>query len=266
MSTGIRSYDQYLFAIAVLVGTYIALIFLLWLTQRSRYARFLHTFEGVAPNFLTVVNVIFALNLAFLANDTWRAHDRALDAVIREGGGLRSIISLAERLPGDVSADVNDAVSAYVHLVVSEEWPLLARRQSSQAASDQLFGLLTLLSSDRIASVANPATHGLVLEQAEAVSSMRDERIALSQTHVNPLKWMGMGFLGFLTMVSVAMVHITRPRAQLLSVLLFATAAAPTAAMILVHGNPFQEPMAIGPAPIAEILDLIPPAPADPAD
>ena len=28
----------------------------------------------------------------------------------------------------------------------------------------------------------------------------RDQRIALSQMHVNPLKWMGMAFLGLLTL------------------------------------------------------------------
>jgi hypothetical protein len=42
----------------------------------------------------------------------------------------------------------------------------------------------------------------------------------------------------------------------MLSVLLFATAAAPSAAIILVHGNPFQEPMAIQAAPIAAAARL----------
>jgi hypothetical protein len=96
--------------------------------------------------------------------------------------------------------------------------------------------------------------HSAMLQQAAQVRSMRDQRIALSRTHVNPLKWMGMAFLGLLTMISIAMVHVDQPRAQLLSVLLFATAAAPTAAIILVHGNPFQEPMAVRSAPIAALV------------
>ena len=97
---------------------------------------------------------------------------------------------------------------------------------------------------------------GLLLQQAAALRGTRDLRVALSQTHVNPLKWLGMAFLGLLTMVSIAMVHIDQPRAEVLSVLLFAAAAAPTAAIILVHGNPFQEPASVGTAPIAAILDL----------
>jgi hypothetical protein len=43
-----------------------------------------------------------------------------------------------------------------------------------------------------------------------------------------------------------------------LAVLLFATAAAPTAAIVLVHGNPFQQPMAVSAAPIAAIADTLP--------
>ena len=41
----------------------------------------------------------------------------------------------------------------------------------------------------------------------------RDQRIALSQMHVNPLKWMGMAFLGLLTLISIAVVHVEHLRA-----------------------------------------------------
>jgi hypothetical protein len=64
-----------------------------------------------------------------------------------------------------------------------------------------------------------------------------------------------MAFLGFLTMISIAMVHVDRSRAELLAILLFAAAAAPTAAIILAHGNPFQEPVTA--APIAAILEPV---------
>ena len=81
--------------------------------------------------------------------------------------------------------------------------------------------------------------------------TLRDLRVALSQTHVNPLKWLGMAFLGLLMMISIVMVHVDQARAELLAVLLFAAAAAPTAAIVLVQGNPFQQPTAVTSAPIA---------------
>ena len=92
-----------------------------------------------------------------------------------------------------------------------------------------------------------------MLRQVVDVRDSRDQRIGLSQTHVNPLKWLGMAFLGFVTMLSVAVVHVEHPRAALVAIWLFALAAAPTAAIVLVQGNPFQQPTTVSPAPIAAL-------------
>ena len=68
--------------------------------------------------------------------------------------------------------------------------------------------------------------------------------------HVNPLKWLGMAFLGLLTLLSIAVVHAGQPRAASVSIILFALSAAPTAAIVLIQGNPFQMPSSVSPAPI----------------
>ena len=46
--------------------------------------------------------------------------------------------------------------------------------------------------------------------KASEIRDERDQRVALSQTHVNPLKWLGMAFLGLLTLLSIAVVHVER--------------------------------------------------------
>ena len=254
MSVNIGPHDQYFFAVLVLVGTYGSAFLLLWLAQRSAYAGQIKTFRGIAQNFLTVINVLFALNLAFLANDTWSAHDRALNTVFQEAGRLRTIMDLSERLPDKTRAEVVAAIRDYARLTVDTEWAMLGRRQSSVAVSDQLERLLSLLAGEAVSGALPSSVHSAILQQAVEVRSARDLRIALSQTHVNPLKWLGMAFLGFITMVSIAMVHVDQPSAEFLAVLLFATAAAPSAAIILIHGNPFQQPMAVSSAPIAALL------------
>ena len=82
----------------------------------------------------------------------------------------------------------------------------------------------------------------------------RDQRIGLSQTHVNPLKWLGMAFVGFLTLLAVWVAHADNAKAALVAIVLFACAAAPTSVIVLIHGNPFQPPSAVSPAPIVEAL------------
>ena len=100
---------------------------------------------------------------------------------------------------------------------------------------------------------AGASVHSLMLGTVAQLRDDRDLRIALSQMHVNPLKWMGMAFLGLLTMVSIAVVHVEHRRAAATALVLFAVAAAPTAAIVLMQGNPFQSPSFVSPAPIAQL-------------
>ena len=108
-----------------------------------------------------------------------------------------------------------------------------------------------------MASAAGDNVQEVMLRKMSEISDERDQRIALSQTHVNPLKWLGMGFLGLLTLISVAIVHLDRPRAAFAAMLLFALAAAPTAAIVLVQGNPFQPPSNVMPTPIINVVESI---------
>ena len=170
-----------------------------------------------------------------------------------EADSLRGLAIILRQLPPQAQNGAQAALQAYAGAAVAE-WSDLGRREVSVAtsqAADQL--LATLTGAALVAALPQPAAN-TALGLAMQVRQSRDERIALSQTHVNPLKWLGMAFLGFLTMASVAAVHIGAARAMILSVGLFALAAAPTAVIVLIHGNPFQGFAAVSEAPIAAVL------------
>lgn len=255
MHSALDLYEQYLLAAVALGGTFLAA----WVLARlphSRLAPLVLSYRGLTPPFLSVIGVLFALNLAFLANDTWSAHDKALSSVFQEAGSLRGLALLARNLPPAERGRVDERIASYIRLTVTEEWPLLAHRRSSPAVDTELEALLTLLSRPEVAGALNANVHALMLSQAVQVRNMRELRIVLSQTHINPLKWMGVAFLGFLTLVGVAMAYIDAPaRGLLFAVMLFASCAAPTAAIVLVQGNPYQAPGAITAEPIERLLD-----------
>jgi len=250
------AYDYYLFALAALLGTFGAAIGLVWALCNRRWAAHVAGMAGVVPPFINVLGVLFGLTLAFLANDTWNAHDRALAAVSREADALRAITILASHLPAGDAARVNGAVRAYTGAALAE-WPLLSQRSSSAAAVASADTLLAVLSDPRLMTESGPAVSAQEVALAIAARDGRETRLALSQTQVNPLKWAGMAVLGFLTMISVAVVHVGTPRAMRIAVAIFALASAPTAVIVLVHGNPFQQPAAVSPAPLAAVLAAI---------
>ncbi len=252
-----HTYDHYGYAALAVVGTFLAVLGVQWTLQRPRWAGWVASLQGVAPPFINIIGVLFGLTLAFLANDTWSAHDRAMNAVFKEADSLRSIAVLSEQLAEPLKQQIRAAVVQYGQASASE-WPMLAARKSSAEVSLQADGLLTLLASKQITASAGENVQALMLRKAIEIRDERDLRIGLSQTHVNPLKWLGMAFLGFLTLLSIAVVHVDKPRAALVAIVLFALAAAPTAAIVLIQGNPFQSPTSVTPMPIIEAVSHLP--------
>lgn len=243
------SYDHYGYALIAVIGTIAVVVALQWLIQGSRWASWARSLHGVAPPFINIIGVLFALTLAFLANDTWSAHDRAMKAVYQEANALHSLATLAALLPEPLNDRLHEALAAYA-VASAGEWPLLAQRAESPAVLNRADALLTVLASRDIQQAVGGTVQSLLLSKATEIGDVREQRLALSRTHVNPLKWLGMGFLGLLTLLSVAVVHVDRPRAAFVAIVLFALAAAPTAAIVLIQGNPFQPPTAVTPAPI----------------
>lgn len=251
-AAGWHAFDHYAYALVAVAGTGAAIVILALAMQAPGLAGTVAALAGVAAPFVNIVGLLFGLTLAFLSNDTWTAHDRARSAVLREADAIRGLDILASALPDPARDGLRAALAAYA-AESAAEWPALARcttRAGARAAADQL---LTLAAAPGAAAAGSTVQQRMLTEIA-AIREARDTRIGLSRTHVNPLKWLAMAFLGFLTMVSVAVIHAGDPQAALVAMVLFGLAAAPTAAIVLVHGNPFQPPSAVGPALIAEAL------------
>lgn len=245
-------YDHYAYAAVALVGTAVAALVIWRLLAAPRWRTQALSLAGVVPPFLNILGVLFGLTLAFIANDTWSAHDRATNAVYREADALRTLDALALGLPEPQQAALRQAVREHAR-ATANEWHELAHRRSSAQAQQSADRLLRLVASPDMAQAAASGVHSLMLGTVGHLRDDRDLRIALSHLHVNPLKWMGMAFLGLLTMVSIAVVHVEHLRAAAVAIALFAVAAAPTAAIVLMQGNPFQTPSFVSPDPIAQL-------------
>ncbi len=247
------SYEHYGYAALAVLGTLAAVWLVALIGRHPRWRAWLAPYEGVVPPFINVNAMLFGLTLAFIANDTWSSRDRAMDAVFREADALRSLIVLAEGLPDPQGPALVAAIGDYGRANAAEFTALRARAMHPPAAQ-AADALLRLAADPTLAGVAGDAVHGTILGKVVQLRDDRDLRVSLSRTHLNPLKWLGMAALGFLTILSIAAVHLTHLRAGMLAIVLFALAAAPSAAIVLVQGNPFQEPAAISPDPILEAV------------
>lgn len=256
----LTTYDHYGYALVALLGTWAAVVVVSKALVNPVWKDRLLTLRGVVPPFINIVGVLFGLTLAFIANDTWNAHDKATNAVYREADELRSLVVLSGSMPQPLRTEFRQRLSAYAQASAGE-WAQLAQRQLSPRTEALSADLLLNVASAEVAGGVGSNVQAVMLKSVADVRQARDLRISLSQTHLNPLKWLGMAYLGFLCILSLAVVHVDNPRAAAAAIVLFSLSAAPTAAIVLIQGNPFQQPSFVSAQPIlaAVALATVPP-------
>lgn len=249
----LNTHDHYLYALVALLGTLFAVVAVLKVMTHPAWQGRVQSLRGVVPPFINIVGVLFGLTLAFIANDTWNAHDKATNSVYREADQLRSLTVLSGSMPQPLRGQFRQQLTDYAR-ASADEWQQLAQRQASPQADALSSALLLSVASADVERAVGSNVQAVMLKGVADIRQARDLRISLSQTHLNPLKWLGMAYLGLLCILSVAVVHVDHPRAAAASIILFALSAAPTAAIVLVQGNPFQQPSFVSPQPITDAV------------
>ena len=198
------------------------------------------TFKAALPVTLTPIAVAYALLVGFLAADVWPIFDRARSAVGMEASKLREAVIVADALPEGPRAMLRSRVREHIDAVVTREWPAMAdRRQTLKDTPAALHAALVDLLS------MNPSPGGQQLAQQRAVAAIEDaldarrERIFLSQTTLGMTKVFVLVLLASLVLVTIAMMHVDNRSAQVITVAIFATAAAAIMLAIFVYDRPF---------------------------
>ena len=199
-------------------------------------------FQGASPGTLAPISVTFALLVGFVAADVWPTFDRARSALGMEAARLHEAMVIADTLPEGVRSTLRRRVQQHIDSIVAREWPaMVSRTQSLKDAPSALHAALAELLA------INLSDDGQRLARARAVAAIEDaldarrQRILLSQDTLGGIKAFVLFLLTGLVMVAIAIVHIERERRglRILTVAIFATAAAACMLSILVYDRPF---------------------------
>jgi hypothetical protein len=197
-------------------------------------------FKAAVPATLTPIAVAYALLVGFLAADVWPIYDRARSVVAMEASKLREAVIVADVLPERPRAVLQNRIREHIDAIVTLEWPAMADRR--QAISDPPAALHAAL--DDLLSLNLPPG-GPQLAQQRAVAAIEDaldarrQRILLSQTTLGKTKLLVLVLLAALVLLTIAMMHVDNRGAQILTVVIFATAAAASMLAIFVYDQPF---------------------------
>lgn len=212
----------------------------------------------ISPGMLPPMALVFGLLVGFLVAQLWSNASSARDAVNHEASSLRTVVLLAGSFPGKPETDLDARVRQHIELAATREWPAMARQNATLTVVPRaLSGALQL------AIALKPTTIGQQVAQREIVTSLenaldaRRQRIILSQSTVNWIRWTAVIALALLTLVGIALVHSDNRRNAAFAMSIFAAAAAVTILVIASEDRPFSGPFRVSPE---ALLQVLPPA------
>lgn len=244
---------------AVLIVAYGSTGFLwAWLSFRSPLSQRVHSLTGVVPPFIAAVGILFSLLTGFLANDIADRNRLATRAVNAEASAITSVNTLSIATATDM-ADLRSALWAYAEAVVTDEWPKLAQDLHSARTDQAMYELLRKASDSTITRDAGQAVQNNLLRAVMNIRDARADRLSLASDHTNSLKWAIVLLLAMFTQLTIALVHLDRPRPQAAALAVFSLATVIALGLIALQEHPFKGALRVSPAPLLKSISMIAP-------
>jgi hypothetical protein len=212
-------------------------------------------FKAISPGMLPPLSVIFALLVGFIAAQAWADSDRAHGAVNREASALRAVVILASAFPGDTETRLRDLVRRHIEDAVTEEWPAMSRHTATLSIVPPRLAesLKLVLALDPQGDGESAAQRGLV-QWLEVALDARRQRIILSESRINWVKWVVLLVQAGLTLLTIAMIHSDNRSTSRIILAIFATGVGAAVVLIASHSQPFTGPLAVSPAVLLQVM------------
>jgi hypothetical protein len=211
-------------------------------------------FKSVSASLLPPLGIIFGLLVVFSTVQVWSDIDRAKVAVDREASALRTVILLAASFPGEAETQIRNLVRRHIDEAVFAEWPTMAKQAASLRVAPS-----ALAEALRLALSLAPNSQGQIAAQREIVTGLenamdaRRQRIILSRSSVNWVKWACLFAQAGCTLVAIAMVHSDNRGAAAIAMGIFATGVAVSVLLIVSHDRPFSGEISVKPDVLLQV-------------
>jgi hypothetical protein len=215
----------------------------------------LRAFKGISPGILPPLGILYALLVAFLATQVWTDQQRAHDTVNREASALRAVVLVSEGFAEPIEQELRELVRRQIQEAATVEWPALANQSAGLTRPPA-----ALAEALRLALAQTPQHEGQAVAQREAVRALQEaldarrQRIIISRSTINWVKWWGVILEAILTLLAIAMVHSDNRSTARLAMGIFATAAAVAALMVATHARPFTGEVSVSPDVLLQVM------------
>jgi Protein of unknown function (DUF4239) len=211
--------------------------------------------KAVSPGMLPPMGILFALIVGFLAVGVWDEVERAEEAVADEASALRSVVILSDDLPPDLGVRMRSLIRRQIQDAVNDEWPAMhEQRADLTAVPAPLSDALHLAVGFEARSDGEALTQGELVTSIQSALDARRQRIVVSESGINSVKWAGLVALAALTLFAIGMVHSGNPTTARIAMGMFAAAVAVVITMLAAQDQPFAGQLGLDPDVLEEIL------------
>jgi len=213
------------------------------------------SFKTVSPGLLPPLGILFALFIAFTATQVWNDNEKANSVVDREASALRTVAILAAAFPGEPETHLRSLLRSYVADAVAQEWPMMAHRTATLQVIPY-----SLAEALQLTLTLTPSSQGQQIAQREITTALenaldaRRQRIIISQSEVNWVKWLCLSLQAVCALLAIAMVHSDNRLAAAITLGLFGVGVAASFLLILAHDRPFIGDLSVRPSPLLQVM------------
>ncbi|WP_259295087.1 DUF4239 domain-containing protein [Paraburkholderia sp. DHOC27] len=226
-----------------------------FVTGRLAAGPYGRSFKAISPGLLSPLGIMFGLFIAFTASQVWSDTARATAAVATEASALRSVVVVSAVLPEDAQTELRRMIRDYIQYTATTEWPLVAKGAVTLNISPPtLNNALQYTLSLPVVTPGQQTAQREVAASLEQALEVRRERILISRSEVNGVKWLCLAFLAVCLLFAIAFVHCDNRLTSAVAIGLFSAALAATFFLILSHDRPFTGEIALSPAPLLQVM------------
>jgi hypothetical protein len=213
------------------------------------------SFKAVSAGMLPPLGIIFGLFVAFTASQVWTDTERANTAVNREASALRAVVIRAASFSGEPETRLRALVHRYIDEAATQEWPMMAQHRATLRITPR-----ALAEALHLTLALTPETEGQKIAQREIVTALenaldaRRQRIIVSQSQINWVKWSCLLVQAICALLAIAIVHCDNRLASAITMVVFATGIAASVLLIVSHDRPFTGEISVGPDPLLQVM------------
>jgi hypothetical protein len=162
---------------------------------------------------------------------------------------------LSDDLPPDLRLRMRALIRRQIENAVNHEWPAMDEQRASLTSIP-----VPLSDALHLAVGLTPQGDGQAVAQREIVVSIQDaldarrQRIIVSESSVDALKWLGVVALAALALITIAVVHSGNRTTAGVAMGVFAAAVAVVITMLAAQNQPFSGQLGLDPDVLEQVM------------